>query len=182
MSKTTFAHGQLRSIINRIIRLKDEQEALSSDIKEVYAEAKASGFDKTVIGLAVTRLRKEAKDPSGVDETDSMLDVYLSAYRGDDVDGEGNDTEETADTPQRAGNGRETASKAKSLTRVHATHEIPEGSPAAGADAGPGGVGIADPGPVDPPHDPVTGEVIEIRFGSTVADLASASETLRRHM
>jgi len=71
-------------MIDRILRLKSEQDALAADIREVYAEAKAGGFDKTVMGLAVARLRKEdKKGASEMEVTDSMLDLYLQAYRGE---------------------------------------------------------------------------------------------------
>lgn len=88
---TTCAERQLKSIIGRILRLKEEQDALGADIREVYKEAHAAGFDKTVLGLAVTRLRKE--DKSGavrMAETDSLLDLYLAAWRGQPDSGEGN--------------------------------------------------------------------------------------------
>lgn len=167
MTKTTFSHSHLRSLINRVLRLKEEQDTLTEDIKEVYSEAKALGFDKTVMGLAVTRLRKEAKDPAGIAETDSMLDLYLSAYRGDDEDGEGNHTGQTGEAVPERTAGRETASQANSLTRVGAKAKVtPAGSPSvAGADTGAGETPTIDPAP-GVPHDPVTGEVVELRRGA----------------
>ena len=79
----SFAQGQLKSLMDRVLRLKAEQDALTSDIKEVYAEAKSHGYDKTVMGLAVARIRKLEKNGAGAcDETDAMLAIYLDAYRG----------------------------------------------------------------------------------------------------
>ena len=43
MTKTSFAHGQLRSIVDRIEALEAEKRDLSADLKEVYAEAKSNG-------------------------------------------------------------------------------------------------------------------------------------------
>jgi uncharacterized protein (UPF0335 family) len=76
MTKTTFAHGQLKSLIERIERLEEEKKTLSGDIKEVYAEAKANGFDTKIIRLLV-RLRKKAAAER--EEEQSMLDVYMAA-------------------------------------------------------------------------------------------------------
>ena len=50
------ARDQLKSIVERIERLNEEKKALSEDIKEVYAEAKANGFDTKTL-RTVIRLR-----------------------------------------------------------------------------------------------------------------------------
>lgn len=76
MSKTTFAHNQLRDIVARIEHLEDEKKAISSDIKEVYAEAKANGFDTKIIRKVIALRKKEAAQR---DEEQSMLEVYMSA-------------------------------------------------------------------------------------------------------
>lgn len=76
MTKTSFAHGQLKSTIERIERLEEDKAAISGDIKEVYAEAKANGFDTRIIRLLV-RLRK--KPAAEREEEQSMLDVYMAA-------------------------------------------------------------------------------------------------------
>lgn len=76
MTKTTFAHGQLKSLIERIERLEEEKRDLSGDIKEVYAEAKANGFDTRIIRILVRLRRKEAAER---EEEQSMLDVYMAA-------------------------------------------------------------------------------------------------------
>ena len=76
MAKSGFAAGQLRSLIERIERLEEEKAALTSDIREVYAEAKGTGFD-TKIMRQVVRLRKlETADRQ---EQEAMLDLYLGA-------------------------------------------------------------------------------------------------------
>lgn len=72
--------GQLRSFIDRVMRLKEEQDAIGSDIKEVYAEAKATGFDKTAMGQLVAYLRKKDKDADKLAEQSALFDLYLDAY------------------------------------------------------------------------------------------------------
>ena len=74
--KTTFAHGQLRQIVERIERLEEEKATIGGDIKEVYAEAKGNGFDTKILRKVIA-LRK--KDVAERQETESMLDVYLAA-------------------------------------------------------------------------------------------------------
>jgi uncharacterized protein (UPF0335 family) len=76
MAKSGFAAGQLRSLIERIERLEEEKAALTSDIREVYAEAKGNGFD-TKIMRQVVRMRK--LDKADRQEMEAVLDLYLSA-------------------------------------------------------------------------------------------------------
>ncbi|MEM9470663.1 MAG: DUF2312 domain-containing protein [Pseudomonadota bacterium] len=75
-TKTSFAQGQLRSLIERIERLEEEKKAIAADIKEIYGEAKSSGFD-TKIMRKVVSLRK--KDTAERQEEEAILDLYLSA-------------------------------------------------------------------------------------------------------
>jgi len=74
--KSGFAKGQLKSFIARIERLEEEKAALTADIREVYSEAKGTGFD-TVIMRAVVRCRK--LDKSDFQEKEAMMDLYLTA-------------------------------------------------------------------------------------------------------
>lgn len=74
------AADQLRSIVDRILRLKEDQAAIGDDIKEVYAEAKSMGFDKTVLGQLVALKWKEGKDPAKFSENSAALELYLQAY------------------------------------------------------------------------------------------------------
>jgi len=76
MSKAAFAKDQLKSFINRIERLNEERQALSDDIKEVFAEAKGTGFD-TKIMRQVIRMRK--LDKAEFQEQEAILDLYLTA-------------------------------------------------------------------------------------------------------
>ena len=67
---------QLKSFIERIERLEDEKRALSEDIKEVYAEAKGTGFDPKIM-RQIIKIRK--MDQEELDEEESLLDVYKCA-------------------------------------------------------------------------------------------------------
>ena len=68
--------GHLCSLIERIEKLEDEKAAISGDIKEVYAEAKATGFDTKIMRLLV-RLRKKTAEERLEEET--LLEVYMNA-------------------------------------------------------------------------------------------------------
>jgi uncharacterized protein (UPF0335 family) len=75
-TKTSFAQGQLRALVERIERLEEEKKTIAGDIKEVYAEAKGNGFDTKILRKVVA-LRK--KDQAELQEEEAMLDVYLAA-------------------------------------------------------------------------------------------------------
>jgi uncharacterized protein (UPF0335 family) len=70
------AGDRLKSFIERIERLEEEKRALAADIKEVYAEAKGTGFD-TKIMRQLVKIRKMDKDD--LDEQETLLDVYKRA-------------------------------------------------------------------------------------------------------
>ena len=70
------AAGQLKALIQRIERLEEEKTALGADIREIYAEAKANGFDPKIM-RQVVRLRK--LDKSDRQEQEALLDLYLHA-------------------------------------------------------------------------------------------------------
>jgi uncharacterized protein (UPF0335 family) len=72
----TVAAGQLRSFIERIERVNEDIDALSDDRKEIFAEARAMGFDCKAIRTLV-RLRK--KDEAERQEEEAILDLYKSA-------------------------------------------------------------------------------------------------------
>ena len=67
---------RLRSLIERIERLEEEKKALSSDIKDIFAEAKSAGFDVNVMRQLI-RLRKQ--EPAEIEEQETLLDVYRRA-------------------------------------------------------------------------------------------------------
>ena len=67
---------QLTQFIERIERLEEEKRALMADIKDVYAEAKATGFEPKIM-RQVVRLR--AMDRDLLSEQDALLDTYRDA-------------------------------------------------------------------------------------------------------
>ena len=72
----TVAAGQLRAFIERIERLEEEKKTIADDIKEVYAEAKGTGFDTKAV-RTIIRLRK--KDQAERQEEETILDLYKAA-------------------------------------------------------------------------------------------------------
>jgi uncharacterized protein (UPF0335 family) len=67
---------QLKSYIERVERLEEEKAAISADVREVFAEAKANGFDVKIM-RQVIRLRK--LDSQERTEQEAILDLYLRA-------------------------------------------------------------------------------------------------------
>lgn len=67
---------QLRAFVERIERLEEEKAALAGDIREVYSEAKAMGFDAKIL-RTVVRLRKQ--DIHERREQEALLATYMIA-------------------------------------------------------------------------------------------------------
>ncbi|MFD1103688.1 DUF2312 domain-containing protein [Sphingobium olei] len=76
MSEGNIAADHLRLLIERIERLEDEKKGLGDDIKDVYLEGKATGYD-TKIMRQIIRLRK--MQPHDRQEQDAILRTYLAA-------------------------------------------------------------------------------------------------------
>ena len=70
------AVDRLRSLIERIERLEEEKSAITSDINDVYAEAKSAGFD-TKIMREIIKLRK--MNAADRDEKEFLLETYRRA-------------------------------------------------------------------------------------------------------
>jgi uncharacterized protein (UPF0335 family) len=70
------AAERLRSFIERIERLEEEKKGLADDIKDIYGEAKATGFE-TKIMRQIIRLRKMEK--ADRQEQETLLELYKSA-------------------------------------------------------------------------------------------------------
>jgi len=70
------AGERLRSFIERIERLEAEKRTLAEDIKEVFAEAKGSGFDAKIM-RQIIKIRRMDKDD--LDEQATLLDIYKRA-------------------------------------------------------------------------------------------------------
>jgi uncharacterized protein (UPF0335 family) len=67
---------QLRLFIERIERLEEEKKGIADDIKDVYAEAKSTGFDVKTM-RSIVRLRKMEKHHR--DEAEMLLETYKQA-------------------------------------------------------------------------------------------------------
>ena len=67
---------RLRLLIERIERLEEEKKGIGDDIKDVYNEGKAVGYD-TKIMRQVVRLRK--MQPDDRREMETILDLYKAA-------------------------------------------------------------------------------------------------------
>jgi uncharacterized protein (UPF0335 family) len=75
-SLTNASREKLRQTVSKIERLEEEKAEVAEQIKEIYAEAKALGFDVKAI-RQVIRLRKI--DRAERDEMELILDTYLRA-------------------------------------------------------------------------------------------------------
>ena len=73
---STAADERLRLLIERIERLEEEKKGISDDIRDVYAEAKAMGYDTKAL-RQVVRLRKQ--DRQEREEQEAVLETYLIA-------------------------------------------------------------------------------------------------------
>lgn len=67
---------RLKSFIERIERLEEEQKALAGDKREVYAELKGAGYDPKIVRKVIARRKLDAADLA---EQEALMDVYLDA-------------------------------------------------------------------------------------------------------
>jgi uncharacterized protein (UPF0335 family) len=70
------AADQLRAFIERIERLEEEKKVIGDDIKEVYAEAKGTGFDAKILRKVISMRKKQ---PHEREEEEAILDLYMQA-------------------------------------------------------------------------------------------------------
>lgn len=74
------AHGvardQLRAFVERIERLEEEKKTIADDIKDVFAEAKGTGFDTKAL-REILRIRKQDADQRA--EHEAIVDLYMQA-------------------------------------------------------------------------------------------------------
>jgi len=73
---TRFAKDHLKAFVDRIERLEEEKKALADDIRDVYAEAKGTGFDVKAL-RTVVRMRKQ--DVNERREQEAILETYMHA-------------------------------------------------------------------------------------------------------
>ena len=76
MADITIPVGRIRSYVERIEHLDVELQELNEQKKEVFSEAKAEGFDVTIL-KEIIKLRKQDKEER--DERDTLLDLYMRA-------------------------------------------------------------------------------------------------------
>ena len=76
LAEGSIAADELRLLIERIERLEEEKKAMADDIRDVYAEAKARGYDAKAM-RAVVRLRK--METHVRQEAEAILDTYKAA-------------------------------------------------------------------------------------------------------
>ncbi|AUW59181.1 DUF2312 domain-containing protein [Sphingobium sp. SCG-1] len=76
MSEPNVAADQLRLLIERIERLEEEKKGIADDIKDVYGEAKSTGYDVKTI-RAIVRLRKLESHVR--QEAEALLETYKAA-------------------------------------------------------------------------------------------------------
>jgi uncharacterized protein (UPF0335 family) len=71
----TEGNGQLRAFFERIERMEQERDAINADIKEIFGEAKATGYDTKIMKRAI-RLRKIPAAERL--EQEALLELYLA--------------------------------------------------------------------------------------------------------
>ena len=76
MAEGTVAADELRLLIERIERLEEEKKSMADDVRDVYAEAKARGYDPKTM-RAIVRLRKMENHVR--QEAEALLDTYKAA-------------------------------------------------------------------------------------------------------
>lgn len=70
------AGDQLKSIVERVERVRDDIGELKDDEKEIFAEAKSSGFDVATI-KRVLRKRAQRKEDRAAEE--ALTELYMHA-------------------------------------------------------------------------------------------------------
>ena len=73
---TGFAKDHLKAFVERIERLEEEKKAIADDIRDVYGEAKSTGFDVKAL-RAIIRMRKQDTDERK--EQEAILETYMLA-------------------------------------------------------------------------------------------------------
>jgi len=73
---TQSAKEKLKQIIARIERLEEEKAQIAADIKDVYGEAKSTGYDTKVLRKVVRHRKQDAQERA---EQEQIMDLYLHA-------------------------------------------------------------------------------------------------------
>ncbi len=75
-ARTKIGKEQLKAFVERVERLEEEKKTISDDIRDVYAEAKANGFDVKTLRVVVRMRKQDANERA---EQQAILDTYLHA-------------------------------------------------------------------------------------------------------
>ncbi len=75
-ARTKVGKEQLKAFVERVERLEEEKKTISDDIRDVYAEAKANGFDVKTLRVVVRMRKQDANERA---EQQAILDTYLHA-------------------------------------------------------------------------------------------------------
>ncbi|UFX98586.1 GapR family DNA-binding domain-containing protein [Candidatus Gromoviella agglomerans] len=72
----------LKDFVRRINNIKDENEKLSIDLKEIYKEISDAGFDARIVKAVVKELRMDKNEKIEKEKNEEMFHVYMSAIKG----------------------------------------------------------------------------------------------------
>ena len=76
MAEGNVAADQLRLFIERVERLEEEKKGIADDIRDVYSEAKANGYDTKTMRRVVALRKLETHTRQ---EMDALLETYRTA-------------------------------------------------------------------------------------------------------
>lgn len=93
------ASAHIRSLAERIVRLKGEIKNLQIDVKEVKAEAAGHGFDRKALDIVVKRMMEDESEKAARQETEALADLYLASLGMLDGTPLGDATRRRADAP-----------------------------------------------------------------------------------
>lgn len=77
------AEAEIRSIYTRWTRLEEDKREVSAQLKDLFAEAKGSGFDTKCLRAAFRQVAKLEEDRAAVEEHEAVVDLYVSALTRD---------------------------------------------------------------------------------------------------
>lgn len=75
-TKSNVASDELRLLIERIERLAEEKKGIADDIKDVFGEAKARGYDVRTMRRVIAARKIERRDR---EEADALFETYMAS-------------------------------------------------------------------------------------------------------
>ncbi len=73
---TQSAKEKLKQFVARIERLEEEKAQIAADLKEIYGEAKSTGYDTKVLRKVIRHRKQDARERA---EQEQVMDLYLAA-------------------------------------------------------------------------------------------------------